>query len=67
MKKLKSYKYKEKQMTKIYAKGLTKKEYYREWEEEHRERRNAYRRKKYREKCEKQHLKLLDKDKKDTI
>ena len=54
-------------MTEIYAKGLTKKEYYREWEEEHRERRNAYRRKKYREKCAKQHLKLLDKDKKDTI
>lgn len=53
-------------MTKIYAKGLTKKEYYREWEER-RGMRNAYRRKKYREKCEKQHLKLLDKDKKDTI
>lgn len=38
-------------MDKIYAKGLTKKEYYREWEEEHREMRNAYRREKYREKC----------------
>lgn len=35
----------------IYARGLTKKEYYKEWEEEHREERNAYRRKKYREKC----------------
>ena len=54
-------------MNKTYAKGLTKKEYYCEWEEEHREMRNAYRRKKYREKCVEQHLKLLDKDKKDTI
>ena len=34
-------------MNRIYAKGLTKKEYYSEWEEEHREMRNAYRRKKY--------------------
>ena len=34
---------------KIYAKGLTKQEYYSEWEEEHREMRNAYRRKKYRD------------------
>lgn len=36
---------------KIYALGLTKKEYYKQWEQEHREMRNAYRRKKYREKC----------------
>ena len=35
----------------IYAKGLTRKEYYRNWEEEHRETRNTYRRDKYREKC----------------
>lgn len=36
---------------KIYALGLTKKEYYKQWEQEHRQERNAYRRKKYREKC----------------
>lgn len=35
----------------IYAKGLTRQEYYRNWEEEHRETRNTYRRDKYREKC----------------
>lgn len=36
---------------KIYALGLTKKEYYKQWEEENREKRNAYRRQKYKEKC----------------
>lgn len=40
---------------KIYALGLTKKEYYKQWEEEHRQERNAYRRKKYREKCVKRY------------
>lgn len=43
-------------MEKIYAKGLSKKEYYREYEEEHREERNAYRRRKYREKCVKGYM-----------
>lgn len=43
-------------MTEIYAKGLTKVEYYREWEEEHRQERNAYRRKRYREKCIRENL-----------
>lgn len=36
---------------KTYALGLTKKEYYREYEQLNREKRNAYRRKKYRERC----------------
>ena len=40
---------------KIYALGLTKKEYYKQWEEEHRKERNTYRRKKYREKCIKEY------------
>lgn len=38
-------------MDKIYAKGMTKKEYFQDYEEQHREQRNAYRRKRYREKC----------------
>lgn len=41
-------------MDKIYAKGLTKKEYFSWWEHEHRQERNEYRRKKYREKCKKE-------------
>lgn len=36
-------------MPEIYAKGLTKKEYYRYYEWENRERRNAYRRERYRQ------------------
>ena len=51
-------------MSEIYANGLTKKEYYRYYEWENREMRNAYRRERYRQKCVN---KLLDKDKKDTI
>lgn len=37
-------------MEKVYALGLTKKEYYKQWEQEHRQQRNAYRRKKYKNK-----------------
>lgn len=43
-------------MGKIYALGLSKKEYYKQWEEEHRQERNAYRRKRYREKCIRENL-----------
>lgn len=39
---------------KPYALGLTKKEYYRQYEQDHRKERNAYRRKKYFEKSKAQ-------------
>lgn len=44
-------------MSEIYAKGLTKKEYYQKWEQEHRDERNAYRRNLYRDKCRRDYAK----------
>lgn len=49
-------------MEKIYALGLTKKEYYRQWEQDHREERNTYRRKKYLEQCVQAHKEKIKKN-----